>query len=745
MKRFLKTNLILLLVIAVGFVATFVSIGTRMTVEANDKTYDIVIDMDELEKMAKQSDHDAIWWLKEWKQYGINKIGLWEDSLARLEREDPERIRTILVSDLMKTEADWRETLPAELAAHLDERVAKADEYDLIVICDDDLFSYIRTAFESRYRAIIAEKELFGSKTDEKLIPMATGVGKDGKKYIYLDGTAETALYTPSDRITEYSAKTFTTGREIVDSIYRYLNLGFRKDVVKQYTDIGYEIIPRTVSYENYNTERFAKAVFSDYVSCFGKTKQPSYLIVGGAVYGYGDGSDATFEYLKDHDTSLCLIEASDQLGNIESDGLFALSEKLGDRAVRTYSVWDYIQYRYAYFGYDGPEEIQNTLYRAVTERNIRLIYYKPMKQTDEYFLYITDPADYAKVWTDLEARLAAHGYTLGTARPAEPLGTPLVLRVLMGFGAVAAAILLLKTLFTIPKKWEYILLAVGAAGVVGCFFVAPNASNILTGFAAGVIWPCLAAAFYFFHGRKAYDDPAVPGLGKTIGRGGALLVICTVLAVLGGLAAAAPFSSNASLVEQVNFRGIKFSQIIPMLYAFVLFVAWFGFRKDKEKIGRLEPKDFTHALFLDIKVWMLLIVAVIGGAAAIYIIRTGHTSNLNTNTLEVELRNKLEELLPARPRTKEFLIAFPCLMLFVYACERKYKFFIFLFGFAAVIGFASVSNTYMHLRTPVVFSMERLTSVPIGFVLGVICVLVFHLLCLLWKRLTTPKENAAA
>jgi len=738
MKRFLKTNLILLLVIAVGLVSSFVSIGNRMAVEAKDKTYDIVIDMDELEKMAKQSDHDVLWWLKEWKAYGIDKIGLWEDSLERLEREMPDVVQTVTVYDLKKGNPDWREALPEELVSVMTGNGAGSDEYDIVTtIRNPELFAFVRSSFETRYGAGALSPEAAAKNGG---IPMFCGV-KDGVYYLYFDGSSETALFTPSDRVTKYSAETFTTGREIVGSVYEYLNLGFRSEVAARYESIGYTIVPRTVSYEGYNDRRFAEDVFRVYDGVL--KSAPPYLLVGGPVYGYDSGTiDPAYDYLKQHDpsVSLCLIEASDQLGNIETDGLFDLSKRLSDRTVRTYSVWDYIQYRYAYFGYDGPEEIQNTLYRAVTERNIRMIYCKTMKQTDESYLYITDPDDYAMVWNDLEARLSAHGYTLGTAVPAEPLATPLILRVLMGFGAVAAAILLLKTLVAIPRKVEYILLAVGLIGVVGCFYVAPNGSNVLTGFASGVIWPCLAAALYFMLGRKYYDNPRVPKLGETIAVGTALLVVCTALAVLGGVSAAAPFSSNASLVEQVNFRGIKFSQIIPMLYAFAMFVAWFGFRKDKEKTGRIEAKDVTHALFLDIKVWMLLIVAVIGTAAAIYIIRTGHTSNLNTNTLEVELRNKLEYLLPARPRTKEFLIAFPCLFLFVYACERKYRFFVFLFGFAAVIGFASVSNTFMHLRTPVVFSLERLTSVPIGILLGVVCVVIFHLLALLWNRITKGK-----
>ena len=39
---------------------------------------------------------------------------------------------------------------------------------------------------------------------------------------------------------------------------------------------------------------------------------------------------------------------------------------------VRVFSMWDYVQYRYGYYGYEGTEEIVNTLFRAIVERNIR-------------------------------------------------------------------------------------------------------------------------------------------------------------------------------------------------------------------------------------------------------------------------------------------------------------------------------------------------------------------------------------
>lgn len=100
--------------------------------------------------------------------------------------------------------------------------------------------------------------------------------------------------------------------------------------------------------------------------------------------------------------------------------------------------------------------------------------------------------------------------------------------------------------------------------------------------------------------------------------------------------------------------------------------------------------------------------------------------------------RNMLEEKLLARPRTKEFLIAFPALMVAIYFARNKYNLFTFGAGLVAVIGQASIANTFSHLRTPVYLSAAR-TAYGLGFgiVLGVIYILLVELalkgLRLLW------------
>ncbi|MBQ1302378.1 MAG: hypothetical protein IIY29_03410, partial [Firmicutes bacterium] len=113
-----------------------------------------------------------------------------------------------------------------------------------------------------------------------------------------------------------------------------------------------------------------------------------------------------------------------------------------------------------------------------------------------------------------------------------------------------------------------------------------------------------------------------------------------------------------------------------------------------------------------------------------------GHETGLDVSTMELLARNFLEEILYARPRTKEFLIAFPAVMLFVYSMVRNQKICAFIFGLAGVIGFTSVINTFMHIRTPMELGFSRTAySIVFGVVLGVLYVVVFDVICRLFRK----------
>ena len=109
----------------------------------------------------------------------------------------------------------------------------------------------------------------------------------------------------------------------------------------------------------------------------------------------------------------------------------------------------------------------------------------------------------------------------------------------------------------------------------------------------------------------------------------------------------------------------------------------------------------------------------------------------MNVSETELQFRNLLENLLIARPRTKELLIGWPCLLLFIWSLRRHMNFLPLVFGLGMSIGLVSIVNTFLHIRTPFLLSLLRTGwGILFGFILGMIAVFVAELLYQLVKKL---------
>ena len=145
-------------------------------------------------------------------------------------------------------------------------------------------------------------------------------------------------------------------------------------------------------------------------------------------------------------------------------------------------------------------------------------------------------------------------------------------------------------------------------------------------------------------------------------------------------------------------FRGVKPALILPVIYAGVLFF----FTKDEN--GEIEFKGFKTAFLQYMKKRYIvpgIILAVLAAVAfLIYIKRSG---NNVIPFKEAYIRNAITDLIYARPRTKEFLLAWPCFTIFLYMA-KKFPSGICEWFFASVSGmlFASVINTFCHVFTSV-------------------------------------------
>ena len=180
-----------------------------------------------------------------------------------------------------------------------------------------------------------------------------------------------------------------------------------------------------------------------------------------------------------------------------------------------------------------------------------------------------------------------------------------------------------------------------------------------------------------------------------------------------------------------------------------MLFLAYYGlFEKDRQS-NTLQIRDVAGALRWTIPVWTLALLAAVGAVGYYYLARTGHETDVTVSSVEIILRNILENNLLARPRTKEFLAAFPCAMLAAYCAVRRLPFWTGLFGLVSAIGLTSVCNTFMHIRTPLYLGFVRTGySLVLGMVLGVIYVCCFELAYRLCRRIrqkygeTEQREN---
>ena len=717
MKEYMKTNRILFILIGLAVLVSVAVVGNRWLAESGNKTYDVVLDYNELELLAEQSEEDITWWLEQFRDMGITRVGLTEESLSTLMENSPFPVSATLMDEVMQ-DAAWMEQYPA---AFVDEITRYGyDRFDVLVEAGStEAVDFVTDAVSKRFHR-------------EDVVMLDQG----DACYLLINGAVTDTLYTETQKLYTTKSDGFIERRNIASSKLLYLSLGLMPEKVEAIQSLGMEVIPRTLCYNGRNDTHYAQAVVEGYRQY---NIDPAYVIAGGeAVIGYDDATDDfALDYIRDNQITIGLIETNVQRENILQTGVEEIAEAAGYNTVRVFSVWNYIQYRYGYYGYTGAEEIENTFYRAIVERNIRILYFKPIKYTDDSFAYVTDPDVYRDLFESLDQRLSAHGISRGRASVLADIQVPALALLAMGLGAGLCGAVLPASFLPIGKKWTLLLAGAAAALVGAAWVVLPNSFRLLASFASAVVFACLAAVFFLWSAKHtAQTLPADAGLAKILPRAAGILAGAVLIALAGAMMTAAPLSSTPYMLEIGIFRGVKLAQLAPLAFFCVLFVAYYGiFEKDRKR-DTLRFSDITTALQWNIPVWALLALAVVGAAGYYYLARTGHESGVSVSTVEIVFRNDLENLLLARPRTKEFLVAFPGIMLAVYCAVRRMPFFTAVFGLAGTIGMTSVCNTFMHIRTPLYLGFVRTGySLVLGAVLGAVYIVCLELLCRLWGR----------
>jgi hypothetical protein len=165
--------------------------------------------------------------------------------------------------------------------------------------------------------------------------------------------------------------------------------------------------------------------------------------------------------------------------------------------------------------------------------------------------------------------------------------------------------------------------------------------------------------------------------------------------------------------VGSTDFWGVKALLVAPL--------ALTGLYALYRSFGNPRVSDVPRIARTPVELWMGVALGIVGAALFYLLIRSGNTGA--AADWELTLRQTLEDVLLVRPRTKEFLIGFPALIIGIVVTARTpHGWWLYAIG---SIGTASAIDTFAHFHTPLAISLLRTGyAVAFGYLLGVAVVL---------------------
>lgn len=341
------------------------------------------------------------------------------------------------------------------------------------------------------------------------------------------------------------------------------------------------------------------------------------------------------------------------------------------------------------------PQARVDRAVRGLKERNIRVLFYRytPGLSADERMAELVD------VMSGTNAAAPA-GMAPGTAQPFDDLvPNPLLalggILVAAGIGAAAGAVL------------GATFMAIGAAGMgllaLGAIVTGSGSLGDLLRLGVAVLFASVAVL--------------VAAPARRLGPAAIEYAKAGLVTLAGGFAVTGLAYDTSFLTSAEDFWGVKALLLAPP--------ALVGIVAAHRVLERPGWSDTVTVLNLEVRVWHMAALAVAVAAVAYLTLRSDNTGA--AFDIELAFRQELENLLYVRPRTKEFLIGFPALLLgIVLATRTRYGWWLYA---VAAIGTASAIDTFTHFHAPLLASTVRtVLGIVIGVGVGVVLLWLFGL-----------------
>jgi hypothetical protein len=439
-------------------------------------------------------------------------------------------------------------------------------------------------------------------------------------------------------------------------------------------------------------------------------------------VLGYDGLLDETAGAIRRCRLIVGRVEMAGQRGDRE------LARRLPSRTVRLHSISDADMLAMV------PQVAIPRYARAVRERGIRACYVRLMLRPQR------DPLEANLSYLRGVARAVQdEGYRIGPCAPlTAPEGyAPKWLRGLVLVALPAAFVLLLRCLLPLTASWAWAVLAATAiAGLALARLHSPTAA-VVGGLGAACIFPALGTLTAL---QSASRPGQSLGLGRIVGASLARLGWAALVSAVGGILIVGLLSPVSYLAGVQQFRGVKVAYLVPLILIVVAVAA--DLRGGREPLPRWWTRARLRAgqlLTSPVTVIQALVILFALGAIVVALMRSGNQPLAAPSGAEMKLRDLLESLLVARPRTKEFLIGHPAFMLAIAVALRGRRNWLPLLALLGGIGQVSLLNSFCHLHMPLGVTLLRsFNGLWLGALLGVVALL-------LWRRLFHRRPRATS
>ena len=635
---------LLLILIAVGLIASLLVGARRFVVEYRDREVELAVDWNDIVALSQMDGVPVKVILKQLKDLGVGSVALTEDTLDTLER---------------RGELTWFRGSDAFNVFRITAKASFPFRDMLMKETLDPQRYYMRFTSVPLYRGI----------RDELSMLLGREQVRELNNYIL----------------------------EVEDDEWdlAFLGMGLPQNIYADLKNSGFKVLPRLKNSFRITSDKvsrklnFQKIAFDDNIVIFDEEE----------VLGYPFALRTVASELSSRNIRFGYIEFSEQLGDR------ALTSLMREDVVRIHSIpADEMEIM-------TQRRALGRWLRAVRERSVRVLYIHPfMRPAYGKTLVETNLSYIGKI---IE-RLGWAGYRIGDARSQAPLGIGFIETILMVLGVLAALIFLTDRFIRVPD-WAVYLSIIICVAMTFAFGYSGKIVTLrkLAALAAAVSFPSLAIIVPF----------SLVNVGEmlaTLKQRIMLFFASFGISLCGALFVVGLLSETLFRVGAEKFAGVKLALIVPLGLVALYFLLEDSFKATLYKAIRILRAPFS--------VGHVVLFGVAALFALVFILRSGNFG-IAVPGFERYARDLLELAMVIRPRTKEFLLGYPVLVLLVYYYQNIPNDWLWLPASVAAVSGVSLVNTFCHIHSPLLISALRsVNGLITGIMLGCAAVLLIEI-----------------